>query len=242
MCVVCLHILISFSNNHLDRDVKLNFFPACVCPSHLRRKRRRRCRQVLEFLSLWATLLTRRPSTRKTWGKRWSSWCWTRRTAPPLLTVSSLRVSIDSSAKCCLSCALITRAWIVFSPYIQMSQQTGRRSCSRSFRSTRWWRSQTTKTTNGIKRSRRCCKLTKAKQLQCVSCTVIWPRMDDKWPVMQRWMNFHITCSTQLWLLSCKHSLVRDDGVGPVAGVRHLWWKQRLCSGVLVKCYFIVPS
>lgn len=182
-CVVCMHILISSANSHLNRDVTLNVFPVRVSPSHLRRKRRR-CRQVLEFLSLWATLSTRRPSTRKTWGKRWSSWCWIRRTAPPLLTVSALRVSIDAKAKCCLSCALITPAWIVFSLYTQTSQQTGRRSCSRSFRSTRWWRSRTTKTTNGTKRSRRCCKPTKAKQLLRV-CPVQWS--GQEWMKSDRW-------------------------------------------------------
>lgn len=47
-----------------------------------------------------------------------------------------------------------------------MSQQSGRRSCSRSSRSTRWWPSQTTKTNSGTKRLRKCCRLMTARVLQ----------------------------------------------------------------------------
>lgn len=50
---------------------------------------RRRCPQVLGCPSLWAMRLTRRPSTRRTWRKRWSSWCWIRRRASRLLMVNT---------------------------------------------------------------------------------------------------------------------------------------------------------
>lgn len=166
----------------------LSFCPTCMTHSHLKKKRRK-CQQVLECLSLWATLLTQRQSTRRIWGKRWSSWCWIRRIASPLLMVSSIRVSINPTANYCLLGAhieqlqvftvLIKPIWILeikslSSAHIQTSQRTGRRNCSRSSRSTRWWLSQTTKTTNGTKRSRRCFRQTTARQLPCV-CVCVCP-------------------------------------------------------------------
>lgn len=118
------------------------------------RRRRWRYPRVLECLSSWATLSTLRPSTRRIWGKRWSSWCWTRRTASRLLMVGLFDTLVD---------------WIfgwmtdfVFGS-TQILPQTGRRSSSRSCRSTKSWRSRTTRTTSGTRRSRRCSRPTTAR-------------------------------------------------------------------------------
>lgn len=99
-------------SNHLNRTYgrviqwDAFFWALCVTSSHLRKKRRR-CQRVPECPSSWATLSTRQPSTRRTWGKRWSSWCWIRRTACPLLMVGFIRVSIDFF--CCKRSAVLLR-------------------------------------------------------------------------------------------------------------------------------------
>lgn len=79
-----------------SEHVSLLHSSLCVCAfvtDSVLKRTRRRCQPVLECLSLWATLSTRRPSTRRTCGKRWSSWCWIRRTASPPRMV---RLSADS--------------------------------------------------------------------------------------------------------------------------------------------------
>lgn len=93
---VCMHTWIFL---HKRKSSKVSFCPTCVTLSRLKKKRRT-CRRVRGSPSLWATLSTRRPSTKRIWGKRWSSWCWIRRRASLLLMVSSTRVSTDSPAQC----------------------------------------------------------------------------------------------------------------------------------------------
>lgn len=53
----------------------------------------------------------------------------------------------------------------------QTSQQIGKRSCSRSFRSTRSWPRRTTRTTSGIRRLRRCSRLKTARKQSFVAFT-----------------------------------------------------------------------
>lgn len=68
-----------------------------------------------------------------------------------------------------LSCIQIIRRNLsncFFRPHIQTKRPSGRRSCSRSCRSTRWWQSRTTETNSGTKRSRKCCRLTRARLSQ----------------------------------------------------------------------------
>ncbi len=126
-----------------------------------------------------------------------------------------------------------------------MSQQTGRRSCSRSFRTTRWWPSRTTKTTSGIKRSRRCSRLTTARQPLCVC--LLYGDLVQNVPRCEQWCIRGWTATSSA-PPNCDYYLVNIllylmKGVDPViARVCHLCGKQRLCSGVLVKCYFITPS
>lgn len=184
---VCMQILLLITKlKKVVRRVAF-FSPVCVVTSHLRKKRRR-CQQVLECPSLWAMLSTQRPSTMRTWGKRWSSWCWIRRTVFHLLMVRFRIVQLgafyilftDRVLRSCRENNCLANNLPV-PLYIQMSQQTGRRSCSRSCRSTRWWPSQTTKMSSGIKRSRRCSRLMTARHWQCVFLVQAakWARMNE---------------------------------------------------------------
>lgn len=120
-------------------------------------------------------------------------------------------------------------------PDMQTSRRTGRRSCSRSFRSTRWWPSQTTETTSGIKRSRRCCRPTTARL-----------PLGGWLPYSDVAQNGRIvTLDSPGDRLPSAHptlgSPVHGEGVAPVAKVCHLCCRQRFCSAVLVKFCFIAP-
>lgn len=66
---------------------------------------------------------------------------------------------------------LTLRLPLTFQSTSQTSQQTGKRSCSSSFRSMRSWPRRTTRTTSGIRRSRRCSRLMTARKQSFVAFT-----------------------------------------------------------------------